>query len=290
MNKLNRFLFLALLAVLALACNMVSAVTPASPAGTSEAPAAATDIPTDIPVIPTDTSTPPGSIVTLNNVTFTIPQGLARDALGETIPAINDPNAAPWDIPPAHMEFTLTSYQLQDKFHQPKIYVIPAEEYASLNEGAAKNIQYLKTPNIEWTVDILPHVPFFNAGQVFAAQIQPIAFQSGSGVRFLTVYAQYYASINNRDLFYQFQGLTSDGKNYIIAILPVTAPMLALDEKPDAPVPADGVPFPGYDSPDADFTAYYNTVSERLNAANAESFTPTLAQLDALIQSITMTP
>ncbi len=290
MNKWNRFLFPTLLAVLALACNMLSAVTPASPAGTNEPPAAATDVPTDIPVIPTDTSTPPGVVVRLDNVTFTIPQGLARDALGETIPAINDTNAAPWDIPPAHMDFTLTSYQLQDTFHQPMIHVIPAEEYASLNEGAAENIQHLQTPNIEWAAGILPHVPFFNAAQVFAAQIQPIAFQSGSGVRFLTEYAQYFASINNRDLFYQFQGLTSDGKYYIIAILPVTAPMLAPDEKPDAPVPADGVPFPGYDNPNADFTAYYNAISEKLNTADINSFTPTLAQLDALIQSITVTP
>ena len=267
-----------------MACNLPSITTPASPTNPGEPPGTA--------LVPTDTPIPTGNMVTLNNVAFTIPQDVAKDALTEMIAAVTDPNAAPWEMKPEHLEFTLTSYQLQDKFHQPKIYVYPAQEFAA-DSGAAESIRRLQailsntTPP---TADNLPFVPFFNAGQVFAAQIQTIKFQNGSGVRFLTEYAQYFATINNRDLFYEFQGLTTDGKYYIIAILPVTAPMLAADEKPDASVPSDGVPFPGYDDPNADYVSYYNAIAEKLNTAASETFSPTLTTLDNLIQSITITP
>lgn len=267
-----------------MACNLPSITTPASPTNPVEPPATA--------IISTDTPIATGNTVTLNNVTFTIPQDVAKDALTEMVSAVTDPNAAPWEMKPEHLEFTLTSYQLQDKFHQPKIYIYPAQEFAA-DSGAAESIRRLQailSNATSPTADNLPFVPFFNAGQVFAAQIQTIKFQSGSGVRFLTEYAQYFATINNHDLFYEFQGLTTDGKYYIIAILPVTAPMLAPDEKPDSPVPSDGVPFPGYDDPNADYVGYYNTIAEKLNTAASETFSPTLATLDNLIQSITITP
>ena len=234
-----------------------------------------------------------GIPVSFERVSFMIPIGLAGGADVESVPAAGENDGAPWDIAPAHLEFTLTGYQLQDKFHQPKIYFYPAQGYISSNPSADESISRLiailrdTTPA---TPDNLPFVPFFNAGQIFAARITTIQFQGGSGVRFLTQYAQSFASVNNHDLFYHFQGLMDDHEYYIIAILPVTASMLAADENPDSPVPAAGVPFPGYEDPYADFNAYYIAVAEKLNAANADSFQPSLSQLDALIQSILIGP
>lgn len=289
MKTLNKFLYLLPLAIVMLACNLTSALTPSSPTSTSESPAAITA--TVVPVVPTIPPPSIGQVVSLNNVTLTIPQGVADGASAEMLPASTDPNAAPWEIRPAHLEFTLTNYQLQGKFHQPRIYVIPAEEYASQDEGAAENIQFLKdalgTHAPSFSNGPLPHVPFFNAAQVFAAQIQPISFQTGSGVRFLTEYAQYSATVNNRDMFYHFQGLTIDGKYYIIAILPVTSSILAEDEKPESPVPSGGVPVTPETGPDQ---TYYEAVTQALNAVYPDSFNPSLFQLDDLIQSITVTP
>ena len=79
----------------------------------------------------------------------------------------------------------------------------------------------LGAPGAPIAVAQLPTVPFFNAQQAFASNIQILSFQNGRGVRFLTEYAQYPVSANNQDLFYHFQGLTSDGAYYIIAILPI---------------------------------------------------------------------
>jgi hypothetical protein len=193
---------------------------------------------------------------------------------------------------PEHLEFTLTSYQLSDKFHKPKLYIYPAQEFAA-DSGAAESIRRLQSilsNTAPLTAENLPFVPFFNAGQVFTAQMQIIRFQNGAGVRFLTEYAQSFATINNHELFYHFQGLTDDAKYYMIAILPVTAPILAADEKPDSPIPTNGVPFPGYDDPNADFAGYYNAVTAKLNALTSDDFQPSISVLDALMRSMIVTP
>lgn len=132
----------------------------------------------------------------------------------------------------------------------------------------------------------MPRIPWFNAEPMIAANIQMLSFQSGKGIRALTEYAQYYAPINNNELIYQFAGLTTDENYYIIAILPVTAPFLAENEKPDAPVPTDGIPIPTDVGPN---DGYYAAITEKLVALDSESYTPSLSTLDALIQSILIT-
>ena len=85
-------------------------------------------------------------------------------------------------------------------------------------------------------------------------------------------------------MFYNFQGLTSDGRFYIVAILPVNAPFLAPDDNPQSVLPSDGIPLTT-EMPD---DAYYAAVVSKLDQTAPDIFTPTLTQLDALIQSITI--
>jgi len=113
-----------------------------------------------------------------------------------------------------------------------------------------------------------------------------VPFRNGQGVRLLTEYAQYAAPVNNNELIYQFEGLTNDMKYYVIAILPVTVPGLAEDAKPDAAVPAGGVPFPDINSANPDFPGYYGKVKQMLEGLQPGAFTPSLDQLDALIASM----
>lgn len=230
-----------------------------------------------------------GGVVTLNNVSFTLPLGVANDATSEMVAAVTDPDNSPWwEVAPAHLKFTLTGYQLQNKFLEPQIAVYPAEEYAQLNSFAASEIEKLKAvlAGAQLTKENMPSW-VMNAGQIMTAKRQIVNFQNGRGVRFLAQYDQYPATINNHELVYHFQGLTNDGKYYVIAILPVTSSILAEDEKPDSAVPADGVPLPQGGSPDQ---AYYDAVTRALDAMYEDSFNPSLFQLDALIQSITVTP
>lgn len=226
-----------------------------------------------------------GVPVSYENVSFAIPSGVASSANTETMTSVDTNSGAPWEIAPTHLRFTLTGYQLRGKFFEPQVYVYPADEYAQVNSVASEQIERLKkalagSPLLKET---LPNVPFFNAAHIIAANIQLIKFQSGSGVRELTQYDQYLAPINNHELFYHFEGLTSDAKYYVIATLPITAPVLAEDEKPESPVPTGGIPIPPNTGPT---DVYYFSVTEKLNSLTPDSFTPSLTSLDALIQSI----
>jgi hypothetical protein len=267
---------LFLITVVITACNLPSPVTPV----------VATATPMVIPTSTFDT----GGVVTLNNVSFTLPLGVAGDAQTEMVAAATDPNStSPWDLAPAYLKFTLTGYQQQDKFLPPQVFVYPADEYAKTNPAAAEQIQRLKNilAGSALSKDTIPVLPFANASQQIASQIQLIDFKTGRGVRLVTQYAQYAAPINNHELFYHFQGITNEGKYYIVATFPVSSSILAEDEKPESPVPAGGVPFPQSTGPDP---AYYEAVTQALDAMYPDSFNPSLFQLDALIQSITVTP
>jgi len=228
--------------------------------------------------------------VTYGPLSFVLPTGLASGITGSQVPPAEGEDVPPWELTPGNTLISLEGYPLQGKFHQPQIFVYPASEYATLFPGAFESIHRLD--NILYDpagINLdqpLPMVPFFNAAQVFASNVQAVAFQGGGGVRFVTEYAQAPLPVDNHDLFYNFQGLSRDGTYYIIAILPVTAPNLAETGDLTAPVPAGGVAFPDLNSANPDTQGYYAAITELLNGTDSGAFSPSLSQLDALIQSM----
>lgn len=237
-----------------------------------------------------------GLTTTYGKLTIVVPPGVANGASGSEYPRLDGIDAAWWQLTPGHTEINLNDYYvLQGKSHQPQIIVYPAQGYAELVPVAFESMHRLNNilydPSALISTEQLPAVPFFNAVQVFATNIQRISFQNGKGVRFLTEYAQYAASANNNDLFYEFQGLTSDGAYYIVAILPITMPMLAETSDGSAPLPPGGIPYTYFtEGSNADMKGYYADVTALLNGTSPESFVPTISQLDALIESMRITP
>jgi len=200
-----------------------------------------------------------------------------------------------WLKTPGHKQVMLGDANfLQGKFHLPQISIFPAQAYAELAPAAfeairsVNNIIYSPDPAI--TADQLPVVPFFNATQVFASNIWAISFQNGGGVRYLTQYAQYPAPVNNHELFYHFQGVTRDGAYYITPIFPISIPLLAETSESGAALPIGGVAYPDLNDPNADLEGYYTAVADLINTTSPDAFTPTLSQLDQLIQSIWVAP
>ena len=303
MKKL--LLFLSIFLVVSLACDLaVTIAQPTSPAtmpANTIVPAEATS--TQVPAV--DTSVPPtaaptealpssnGTDVFYGQIGLTLPSGLASGISGSQVERADGEDVPQWGRTPGHTEIALEGYLLQGKFHQARIYIYPAMDYAMLNPGAFESMHrlnnFLYDPS-QVSNEQLPQVPFFNAGQVFASNVQLIQFQNGQGVRFLTEYAQYFAPVNNHELFYHFQGLTSDGEYYVIAILPITVQVLAESSDPGAPLPSGGIPYPDITNPDADWAGYYNAVSALLNGTSSEAFVPTLTKLDQLIQSMQVNP
>jgi len=295
------YFFLTLLFVMSLvACGSPATVVPvtavpasATPLPATEVPASATPIPpTEIPAAtPSD---PEAAPVTYGPLSFVLPAGLASGISGSQLPRAEGEGVAPWGVTPGHTQIDLEGYPLQGKFHQPQIFVYPASAYAELFPGAFESIHRLD--NILYDpagINLdqpLPFVPFFNAAQVFASNVQAVSFQGGGGVRFVTEYAQAPVPVDNHDLFYNFQGLSRDGTYYIIAIFPVTAPGLAETNDIAAPIPAGGVAFPDINNTNPDFQGYYAAITDLLNGTAPQAFSPSLSQLDALIQSIQIVP
>jgi hypothetical protein len=304
------FLFLSIIILTSLACDLsVTATAPTSPAlQSTNTMLPATADPTQIPASPTGipATLAPSAIpatlqpslegveVSVDPLRIVLSPMLASGARGIQFSRAEGDDVPPWELTPGHIQLKLEGYLLQDTFHEPQIYVYPAQGYAELVPAAFESMHRLNNILYDPAAPIssygLPRVPFFNAGQAFASNIQVISFQNGRGVRFLTEYAQYFASANNDDLFYHFQGLTGDGAYYIIAILPITAPVLAENNDAAAIPPPGGIPYPDIADPDADWQGYYSAVTNLLNTTSPEAFTPTINQLDQLIQSMRITP
>lgn len=234
---------------------------------------------------PPPTATPSGVPVSSNGITFVIPTGLAVSASANSTSAVELPYINPsFGDMPQHTVFDLDNYAVQGTQFKPQIMVFRAAEYAQYTELTASIIAALQ--NLQYSAG--QPLPESLPNGVFVAQAQPIQFQNGKGLRYLTQFDQSPLPVNNREMFYYFHGLTNDGQFYVQAILPLHSSLLVADEEPTSITPPDGVQFDwtdirnGYDA----MPAYLEAVSQKLSAADPNSFTPTLPMLDALIQSI----
>jgi hypothetical protein len=236
---------------------------------------------------PVATEIPPTAAPTIEPLPFVLPEALGTGARIEHIAEVSGADLPAWEVYPAYTRYTLQGYPLEDKFFDPQILIYPADGLSRLNEGAGTQIveltALLNSPGTALP-ERMPFIPVFNAQQVFYAHALRVQFQNGSGFRYLTQFGQAPAPINNQELFYTFQGLTSNGKYYVVAILPVNAPFLVADADPEAALPEGGIPFDwtNFDT----FTTYLDAITIKINTADHNIFTPVLPSLDTLIRSI----
>ena len=294
---------IALLLVLVLSgCNLPFKVVP------NTTPTPTVGISNEIPfatatLLSVDTTQPPetptaapetaGTDYSQSGISFKLPACLAPEAVISTVPAVPpDPNGAPSEFAPEHRQIQFNPYPLSGKFFNASVNIYPVAEFVQMRADLQTQVQDLTNLLASHPAALpatLPLLPSFNAAQVFHTRESYIDFQNGSGIAFLTQYAQFYAPANNHDLFYTFQGLTSDGKYWISAILPVSAVFLqeAWDSKT---VPPNGAPLPPSDLSSPNFKAemdnYYMTVKGLMASASASDYTPDLTCLDVFLQSL----
>jgi putative hemolysin len=253
--------------------------------------------PTEAPVVPTEPSIADDADarvadvhfanVQFKGVSFSYADALAADVVGEVVPAEGE-DAPGWAWIPEHVRFSFEEYALPDTFHEPRILVFAAEDLAGNEtwQGIAANVQRILAEKPDEPVGVFQGgaiLPPMNAAHMMPApQVAYLDFQNGSGVRFLTQMGQAFYPINNHELFYTFQGMTDDGAYYVVAILPISHPSL----------PADGSDIPGgdFDAFSENFEAYTAGVAARLDAEGADSFAPSITALDAVMQSLEVTP
>ena len=132
--------------------------------------------------------------------------------------------------------------------------------------------------------DALPFLPWINARQTFCAQPRLVEFRSGTGIRYLSHYAQGPGPVVDYQVFYTFQGLTHDRQFYISALFPVQTGIFPT-EPPACPRCGDA----DYDP----FAEWMAALSEQLTGLNAQpeaEFGPALSVLDELVGSIEIRP
>jgi hypothetical protein len=271
--------FAALIAavlIIALACNIYGVSEPEDGDADSPPPAAS-DTPLPEPTIaPTQPSD-----VAYAGISFSYEDSIARHVNLETMPALNEGETAAWGMVPEHFQFSFVDYVLADTFHQARILVYPVAEFEAINPLVVNDIAalaaLLQTKPIS-PVESLPFLPMWNAGALIQTQIEYLDFENGSGVRYLTQHGQAYWPVNNHDLFYTFQGLTSDGNYYVAAVMPVSNPVLQAT--------GDDIPGGDYQAFGDTFLEYIDEIKTLLMGQPNSSFVPDLSILDALFQSL----
>jgi hypothetical protein len=238
-------------------------------------------LPSAAPTEAESTATPPAQLIQVDyaGVVFSFDPSIAASADHETVAATTGAEVAPWEQAPQHTVFTLSGYPLTGTFHQPQIFIYPLQDYLAIDPTIGDSLANLQQMLIEKSTAQLPKdLPFFqtwNAGQMMYARVEFLNFKNGSGVRYLTQYGQSFYPINNTDIFYTFQGVTSDGKYLVSAVLPVSNPIL-----PDPETVLQDQKFADQ------YESYIDGIKAQLNEQPDASFQPDLSGLDQMMNSL----
>ena len=221
-------------------------------------------------------------------ISFTYNNFAGNSVLAETVNAVKAAPNTPDSDDPQHLLFAFGTWNDETQFYKrPQILIYNVKDIravaATNPTGYAQAIDDLtqllsKKPDLA-SVKEIPVFPGQNAGQVFHAQSQYVKFKGGTGIRFVTQYAQDAGPISNDRLTYMFVGLTDDGASYVFARIPVTDSAL---EGNDKAIPQD------YTASDygAQYTAYVKASVQKIDQSKATDFTPSLTDLDALFASL----
>ena len=300
----HRLLVFIALIMLTASCADASAAT-ASPTVTSGNTATVTPVAprlvTLLPLATTSVSAPQPS----SNPTAISPQptqlqqgvtlnlnGVATKVRGQRAPAaINKLSYIDLDAVPEHLRVLFDNDAESTSFNPRtrQLLIIPLTEYGRLfgpalapqfNDALSKLQAALKTPNLvaQHGLTLLPTSGLQHA---LTAQVRVLSFSGGSGVRFVTQFTQEITPVTSSNLTYVFQGLTSDGAYFVSGFFPIRSSAVALDA---AQVTKDE-----RDRIKKDYKAYISSTVQSLDT-NEQSFTPSLAALDGMLTSLTISP
>ena len=122
----------------------------------------------------------------------------------------------------------------------------------------------------------IPDFPDLDAENSIVSKFQYLDFRSGSGILFLTQYANELEPnpVNNEELTLDFQGLTTDGRYYVAARLAITHPSLPR-----------GIDFTNDIKRDGNRN-YLKKEEKELDRLPEESFQPSMTGLKAMLSSL----
>jgi hypothetical protein len=222
---------------------------------------------------------------TLGAISFSFDALLAKAAKGQIVPAV-PVTLAPslGGAAPEHVAFLFdgAAASALDDPGQPQVHVYPVDGLRQIDPQIATVVDHLKTLATTKPATItgdLPVFPLISAVQVLRTQIMYLDFANGSGVRFITHYAQDVSPILANGIFYTYQGLTSDGNYYVSVTWFLSTP--ALPGQPDVDLVGKAL-----DEFVQSYDSYVAGIATELNGLPSALFTPDLLLLDGMIQSL----
>lgn len=217
-------------------------------------------------------------------VTFDYPASWKKASV-KKVPAtpLANPDDKPDGVAPAHDEISVQGLTL---------YVVPTSE-AKLSAkefqrkfptvaSAAKDLAALLKASSASTKDT-PIFPWQDASTPFEAKKKQISLKNGKAIRYVGEYLIEPDVVDNARLVYSAQGLSTDGKFYISVMAPLKAK--SLPDKSDLSKWSQDK----YKKFSADFSKYGAQVGAKLDKLPSSSFTPSIDELDLLVQSIKIT-
>lgn len=262
-NKVHTWLIVISTVVLLVSACTLSGNAPTSDQISTEPPKA-----TDKP---TSQAAPSSPIISLDTA------DIAMGYWVDIVPAGGE-DGPRWAQLPEYYLATLDGYSISGHRMQPQVFVLPVDALAAANPEAGEVVDLLEALiEAPQEVSDLPFLPTLNEKQIFHTHLQYLDFKSGQGLRYLTMFSQGIVPVSNVKLIYTFQGLTSDGRYYVSAILPVNHPSLQADETITGSEP------PEFSS---DYRVYLENIAAALNPQASGSFIPDLTQIDAMISSL----
>jgi hypothetical protein len=278
---------LAALAAFAVVLAACDTATPQPPTATPKPADTATPLP--VPTEAPATPVPPTAMPNETGVNLTVPPEIAQSNTTSVVPAVpRSDEPAFGGAAPAHVLVSFDSDKLTGSPRERQIRIYPVEGLRAIDPVIAQEVDKLKdalAKKPETIEDGAPLLPVQAAAQVFYSQLRYVDFANGSGLRYITAYAQDITPITNENAFYTFQGLTSDGKYYIAAFYPLSSTVLP-NSFADSPAAQDVDAF----SKPEKYEKYLTDVAAGLNSLPPDQFSPDLSQLDTMLQSLSATP
>jgi hypothetical protein len=257
-----------------------------------------TEVKSEIPQPQID-EVPKQQKVEFKGVSFSYsPQVLGEVKMEETAERpLEDGTHKPDYVAPQHILF---KWKNAKQNRETVIYISSIEDYRRMYDAVPSESDYAKQfdENLRGLQKVIKDknyrmkgeisfLPFYDAHQTFQGKVKNISFQNGEGIFFLTQIDWEPSLINNEGLIYCFQGISNDGKNYILAKFPVSVSFLPKDYDADK--------FEDYKLPEIFYNHksnqkqhddYVSNIAKRLNNLSPDEFEPNLNYFEEMVSSI----
>ena len=238
-----------------------------------------------------------GRTASFKGVSFSYNPQIFGEAVPEEVAeqTLENETDKPDDIYPRHVRFNFKKPN-RERFYT--IAVFPIEDYRRIWKAAEKNNQAIfdeelravqkavKDKNFRKNGE-MPSLPYMDASAVFVARAKNLRFQNGDGVFYLTQFTQDYAAlVNNDELTCIYQGITADGKYYVLAEFPASVSFL-----PNR----DATEFENYKMPqnyqdfqkgERQYRRYLSKITRRLENLPPGEYKPSLRYFEEIISTL----